>query len=66
MFNFESMSEKNFYDIIICGGGITGLLLAKKLTDDKYEPTQAFHSWNSNHKTSNLLLINLQKHLLNI
>ena len=36
MFNFESMSEKNFYDIIICGGGITGLLLAKKLTDDIY------------------------------
>ena len=36
MFNFESMSEKKFYDIIICGGGITGLLLAKKLTDDIY------------------------------
>ena len=27
---------KNFYDIIICGGGITGLLLAKKITDDIY------------------------------
>ncbi len=37
-------------------------LSRQKLTDDKYEPTQAFHSWNSNHKTSNLLLINLQKH----
>jgi lycopene beta-cyclase len=36
MFNFESMSEKKIYDIIICGGGITGLLLAKKLTDDIY------------------------------
>jgi lycopene beta-cyclase len=36
MFNFESMSEKKNYDIIICGGGITGLLLAKKLTDDIY------------------------------
>ena len=30
------MSEENFYDIIICGGGITGLLLAKKITDDIY------------------------------
>ena len=36
MFNFENMGEKNLYDIIICGGGITGLLLAKKLTDDNY------------------------------
>ena len=30
------MSEENLYDIIICGGGITGLLLAKKITDDAY------------------------------
>ena len=36
MFNFGVMTQDNFYDIIICGGGITGLLLAKKLIDDNY------------------------------
>ncbi len=37
-----------------------GLVRQKK--GDKYEPTRPHHSWNANHKASNLLLINLQKH----
>ena len=37
-------------------------LSRKKLAENKYEPTKSFHSWNANHKMSNLLLINLQKH----
>ena len=37
-------------------------LVRHKTRDNKYEPTQPHHSWNANHKASNLLLINLQKH----
>ena len=37
-------------------------LSRKRISDNQYEKTQSFHSWNANHKTSNLLLINLQKH----
>ena len=37
-------------------------LVRQKIGDDKYEPTRPHHSWNANHKASNLLLINLQKH----
>ena len=37
-------------------------LVRQKMEDNKYEPTRPHHSWNANHKASNLLLINLQKH----
>ena len=37
-------------------------LVRQKIGDNKYEPTRPHHSWNANHKASNLLLINLQKH----
>ena len=37
-------------------------LVRQKVGLEKYEPTRPHHSWNANHKASNLLLINLQKH----
>ena len=37
-------------------------LVRQKIGYNKYEPTRPHHSWNANHKASNLLLINLQKH----
>lgn len=37
-------------------------LLRKKLENGKYEPFQPRHSWNTNHRVSNLLLLHLQRH----
>lgn len=37
-------------------------LTRKHLGDGKYEPVRAHHSWDSAHKVSGLLLINLQRH----
>lgn len=37
-------------------------LVRKHLGDGKYEPVAPRHSWNSNHKFTNWLLINLQRH----
>ena len=37
-------------------------LVRKHLGDGKYEPIAPRHSWNSNHKFTNWLLINLQRH----
>ena len=37
-------------------------LLREKLEDGKYERCQPHHSWNANHKYSNLLLFHLQRH----
>ncbi|MDD9922075.1 MAG: alkane 1-monooxygenase [Boseongicola sp.] len=37
-------------------------LTRRHLGDGKYEPTRPHHSWNSAHKASNWLLINLQRH----
>ena len=37
-------------------------LTRKHLGDGKYEPVKAHHSWDSAHKVSGLLLINLQRH----
>jgi len=37
-------------------------LLRDKLADGKYERCQPHHSWNANHKYSNLLLFHLQRH----
>ena len=37
-------------------------LTRKHLGDGKYEPPRLHHSWDSTHKVSNLLLINLQRH----
>ena len=37
-------------------------LVRKRLADGKFEHTQPHHSWNAEHKVSNYLLINLQRH----
>lgn len=37
-------------------------LLRRRLADGRYEPCQPKHSWNSNHRLSNLLLFHLQRH----
>ncbi|MFT4822018.1 MAG: alkane 1-monooxygenase, partial [Candidatus Azotimanducaceae bacterium] len=37
-------------------------LLRDKQPDGKYERCQPHHSWNANHKYSNLLLFHLQRH----
>ena len=37
-------------------------LVRKHLGDGKYEPVAPRHSWNSNHRFTNWLLINLQRH----
>lgn len=37
-------------------------LTRRYLGDGKYEPCKPHHSWNADHKVSNLLLINLQRH----
>ncbi len=37
-------------------------LVRRYLGDGKYEPAKPHHSWNADHKVSNLLLINLQRH----
>jgi len=37
-------------------------LLREKQADGKYERCQPHHSWNANHKYSNLLLFHLQRH----
>lgn len=37
-------------------------LLREKTADGKYERCAPHHSWNSNHKVSNLLLFHLQRH----
>lgn len=37
-------------------------LTRKRLGNGKYEPTKPHHSWNSAHRASNWLLINLQRH----
>ena len=37
-------------------------LVRKHLGDGKYEPVAPRHSWNSNHRYTNWLLINLQRH----
>lgn len=37
-------------------------LVRKHLGDGKYEHTQPRHSWNSNHRFTNWLLLNLQRH----
>ncbi len=37
-------------------------LLRQKKEDGRYEKCQPHHSWNSNHKVSNLILLHLQRH----
>ncbi len=37
-------------------------LMRKQLENGKYETTQPYHSWNSNHLISNLCLFQLQRH----
>jgi len=37
-------------------------LLRQKLPDGRYERCQPWHSWNSNHIMSNLILFHLQRH----
>ena len=37
-------------------------LVRQHLGDGKYEPVKPRHSWNANHRASNWLLINLQRH----
>ena len=37
-------------------------LQRQKLANGKYEPVKPHHSWNANHRLSNYLLINLQRH----
>ncbi|SFF66422.1 alkane 1-monooxygenase [Fontimonas thermophila] len=37
-------------------------LLRQKLPDGRYERCQPYHSWNSNHVMSNLILFHLQRH----
>lgn len=37
-------------------------LTRKHLGDGKYEPVKPHHSWNADHRVSNWLLINLQRH----
>ena len=37
-------------------------LMRRRRDNEKYEPTQPHHSWNSGHQASNWLLINLQRH----
>jgi alkane 1-monooxygenase len=34
----------------------------RKRANGRYEPVQPHHSWNSNHRMTNFLLINLQRH----
>lgn len=34
----------------------------RRLADDRYEPVQPWHSWDSHHRVSNWLLINLARH----
>ena len=65
MFNFESMSEKKIYDIIICGGCITGLLLAKKITDDIYFKNHKIALIEKDEKNKNDRTIRKAKVLLN-
>lgn len=37
-------------------------LTRRHLGDGRYEPVRAHHSWDSTHRVSNLLLLNLQRH----
>lgn len=37
-------------------------LLRQKCADGSYEPVAPHHSWNSNHRYSNLIMFNLQRH----
>ena len=37
-------------------------LLRQKRENGRFEPCQPYHSWNSNHVMSNLILFNLQRH----
>ena len=37
-------------------------LLRQRRDSGRYEPCQPYHSWNSNHVMSNLILFNLQRH----
>ncbi|MEM8788335.1 MAG: alkane 1-monooxygenase [Pseudomonadota bacterium] len=37
-------------------------LTRRKLDNGRYEPVRPHHSWNANHKVSNWMLINLQRH----
>ncbi|MEL6316411.1 MAG: alkane 1-monooxygenase, partial [Pseudomonadota bacterium] len=37
-------------------------LTRARLADGRYEPTRPHHSWNANHRFTNRLLINLQRH----
>ena len=37
-------------------------LVRKHLGDGRYERTGAHHSWNASHRTTNYLMINLQRH----
>lgn len=37
-------------------------LVRQKLSNDRYEPCQPQHSWNSNHIVSNLVVFHLQRH----
>jgi alkane 1-monooxygenase len=37
-------------------------LKRQKRADGRYEPCQPHHSWNTNHRVSNLLLFHLQRH----
>jgi len=37
-------------------------LLRKKLDSGRYERCQPYHSWNSNHRASNIILFHLQRH----
>ena len=37
-------------------------LLRQRRDNGRYEPCQPYHSWNSNHVMSNLILFNLQRH----
>jgi alkane 1-monooxygenase len=37
-------------------------LMRQRLANGRYEPCQPYHSWNSNHVMSNLILFNLQRH----
>jgi alkane 1-monooxygenase len=37
-------------------------LLRRETAPGRYEPVRPHHSWNANHRASNWLLINLQRH----